>query len=559
MVRACALAVLIALTSAATALAADPVFTPQLRLPSSPPDGQLTGAEPSVGYDPTGDGHVYVDAPRGLGGGTSFWASADGGDTWPIAKSIGSKAGGGDTDVEVGIDHTVYVPDLEGAANAICRSHDFGKTFTDGCEEGDGGASDQTGPESDRPWMAKDPRNPKVVYFVYHDLAGGTLIAERSDDGGQTWGPCGNMLEPGSQAQLEFTPGAGGTGLSKPAVGPDGTLYVSFLEPSSRGASTNLDSFFVAIAKGGCTATTQWHDVTIHLDPGADLGHFWPTVATDAAGGVYAGAAGKATSADQGYQMYLWASKDQGETWTKPIRVNTPDLKSNVLPGIAGGLRAGQVTAGWYGTSDSSDATAADAHWRYYAAESFDYGQHFVQIPLSGPDIHAGPICTLGTLCTSGRDLLDFTSVAIDPRSGCPAFIFGGDSSGPGSAVSPFFSRQVGGQCLTAPVPPAPSGPPGTTPVPATTRAPTLGLPSSRRCLSRRVFRIRLRAPKGETLARATVTVAGHRARVTRRRGRLTAVVDLRRARKGAFVVRVRAITRSGRRVSEQRRYHTCR
>src|SRR3954452_4251859 len=205
-----ALACLGALLLAAPALAESPVFTAPLKLPKSRPEGTFAGGEPSVAYDPTGDGHVYADAPGGSQG-VSFWASRDGGDTWPIAKGIGSQAGGEDTDVEVGSDHTVYVPDLEAAANAICRSHDFGATFTDGCNEGDGGATDQTGPESDRPWMAKDPRNPKVVYFVYHDLAGGALIAERSDDGGQTWGFCGFLLEPGSDAQLNFSP-TGGTG-----------------------------------------------------------------------------------------------------------------------------------------------------------------------------------------------------------------------------------------------------------------------------------------------------------------------------------------------------------
>src|SRR3954471_12403485 len=212
--RAALLAAALARLIAAPAAAQSPVFTPPLKLPKSQPEGQFAGGEPSVAYDPTGDGHVYADAPGGPAG-VSFWASRDGGDTWPIAKAIGSPGGGGDTDVEVASDHTVYVPDLEIAANAICRSHDFGATFTDGCDEGDGAATDQTGPESNRPWMAHDPRDPKVVYFVYHDLAGGTLLAERSDDGGSTWGPCGSMLQPGSDAQLNFSP-TGGTGLGKP-------------------------------------------------------------------------------------------------------------------------------------------------------------------------------------------------------------------------------------------------------------------------------------------------------------------------------------------------------
>ncbi len=85
----------------------------------------------------------------------------------------------------------------------------------------------------------------------------------------------------------------------------------------------------------------------------------------------------------------------------------------------------------------------------------------------------------------------------------------------------------------------------------------SLGLPAGP-CLSRRVLRIRLRAPAGQRLRRATVVVAGHRARVTKRGGRLTAIVDLRHAPRGRFGVRVSAITVSGRRVSERRQYRTC-
>src|SRR4051812_38008342 len=101
------MAALAALAFASVAAAADVQFSQPLKLPNSKPDGPLAGGEPSVAFDPTGDGHVYADAPGGPSG-VSFWASDDGGQTWPVAKGIGSSAGGGDTDVEVGVDHTIY-------------------------------------------------------------------------------------------------------------------------------------------------------------------------------------------------------------------------------------------------------------------------------------------------------------------------------------------------------------------------------------------------------------------------------------------------------------------
>ena len=84
-----------------------------------------------------------------------------------------------------------------------------------------------------------------------------------------------------------------------------------------------------------------------------------------------------------------------------------------------------------------------------------------------------------------------------------------------------------------------------------------LGLPSSRRCQSRRRFTIHLRAPRGERLARARVTVNGHGARVLRGR-RLRARVNLRGLPRGTFRVQVVATTTHGRRLTETRTYRTC-
>ena len=86
-----------------------------------------------------------------------------------------------------------------------------------------------------------------------------------------------------------------------------------------------------------------------------------------------------------------------------------------------------------------------------------------------------------------------------------------------------------------------------------------LGLPSARRCRSRRSFRIRLRDPRGgERLRSARVTVAGRRVKVVRRKGRLVARVNLRGRRKARYVVRVVARTSQGRTIRERRAYRTC-
>jgi hypothetical protein len=97
--------------------------------------------------------------------------------------------------------------------------------------------------------------------------------------------------------------------------------------------------------------------------------------------------------------------------------------------------------------------------------------------------------------------------------------------------------------------------------VPAATKLPTFDavavLPSTRRCVSRRRFRIRLRHPKGARIKSADVHVNGKKV-ATRRGVRVTAPVDLRGLPIGRFTVRIRVVLVDGRKVNGSRRYRTC-
>src|SRR4029079_7091721 len=85
-----------------------------------------------------------------------------------------------------------------------------------------------------------------------------------------------------------------------------------------------------------------------------------------------------------------------------------------------------------------------------------------------------------------------------------------------------------------------------------------LTLPSSKRCVSRRKFRIRVKRLKGQgAYKRVEVTVNGKRSKVVRG-VRDTAVVDLRGLPKGRFKVRITVTLADGRKVSSTRKYRTC-
>ncbi len=93
---------------------------------------------------------------------------------------------------------------------------------------------------------------------------------------------------------------------------------------------------------------------------------------------------------------------------------------------------------------------------------------------------------------------------------------------------------------------------------PASVVATALGLPSPRRCESRRRFSIRVREPRGVPLASVALTVQGRTVRMRRVAGRFVGTVDLRTLRKGVYAVTIRARTRAGRTLVGKRTYRTC-
>ena len=109
-----------------------------------------------------------------------------------------------------------------------------------------------------------------------------------------------------------------------------------------------------------------------------------------------------------------------------------------------------------------------------------------------------------------------------------------------------------------APAPaPAPPAPAPVKPVALPKASTVIVLPSTRKCVSRRNFRIRLKQPRGLKLGSAVVTLNGKRV-ATRSGRRVTAPVDLRGLPKGRFTVKISVTLTDGRKLSSTRRYRTC-
>ena len=88
--------------------------------------------------------------------------------------------------------------------------------------------------------------------------------------------------------------------------------------------------------------------------------------------------------------------------------------------------------------------------------------------------------------------------------------------------------------------------------------ATAIGLPSAKRCIRIRKFRLRLRQPNGVRIRSVRVVARGKRVKTRKIKGRHQGTVNLRGLSKGPLTVRVTVTTTSKRKIVAQRRYRTC-
>lgn len=144
-----------------------------------------------------------------------------------------------------------------------------------------------------------------------------------------------------------------------------------------------------------------------------------------------------------------------------------------------------------------------------------------------------------------------FSNVSPDSSSGQVNF---SPALAPGSST--YFSLEAPPSAQALMVGPAVSSGPAALP-PAFGPGGVIGIPSAKKCLSRRAFRIRVRKRSGLRYEEAIVRVNHKRVGVLKGR-RLTAPIDLRGLPLGVFTVQITVITTDGRIINGTRRYHTC-
>jgi hypothetical protein len=463
------------------AIPSDAASTPMLTFGANTYAYTASYGEPSLAIFPV-DGAVYASTPGDNG--AILARSDDKGSTWtklPTAVSNAQQAAlkGGDSDVVVAKDGTVYAADLNVDGMTVFRSTDKGKTFPQQAF---------INGSADREWLAVSGPHGEKVHVVWHEFATGTMLGVTSTDSGKTFSTPEIVY---SNAGTAAESAHDGTAIGGPSVDSSGRVYVSYA--TSRLTTTDttygtppVNAIHMSVRD---PESGLWTD---HLVNGgsddANYGNFWMTSAVDKGGYVYAVYSGYA---HKGEPMHVWLqqSKDQARTWSAPFAVD------NALPGPAGQDLFGWVAGGakgvavvsWYHTAaPNKDVGGID--WVVPVAQVRNVGAATPSVVYgiaSDHSVHHGPICTLGTFCgilpgsSSDRSLLDFFKVAVAP-DGAPEVVWSDNNRTGGTKTGVGFARQVGGPSAlveTLPVAVTPPTKPITKPVtkPGVSTAPAAG------------------------------------------------------------------------------------
>jgi hypothetical protein len=439
-----------ALSGPAQARPAVREFAPAIHVDASA--ANQTG-EPSIVV--AADGTEYIVAPDAPGvrtpsalgangaGGSLIWRSQDRGRTWSFLGSYDVPTGGGDTDIAVAPNGTLYASGLSYAAcSTIGVSTDKGQTWLDDPLAGCG----KLPVLNDREWTANYGNN--VVNTVIGDSLQGNIDFIRSTITSPVVVPSTTIeLYNGGDYQWPGT-------LSVDQR--NGTSYVVWNtagdpnncdQTSGSGACTptqastkTRDKIYVSVVTADATSAPA---PTVVANRAFDTYDSFVTDAVDSAGNVYVVWSERHPAQQQTWTM-LSVSRNGGRSWSAPVKVGRTPATS-VFPWVTAG-DAGRIAVSYYGTTASGvspQKVPAGARWSVYSSFSTDLGRTFTEYRTT-PSMQKGPICTSGTGCPSGsRNVLDFFETAADPQ-GCLVTAYADNSAGGGAAIVSYVRQRSG-------------------------------------------------------------------------------------------------------------------
>ena len=408
-------------------------------------------------------------------GGPIAWKSVNNGASFSILPNpVAGETGlvGGDEDIlpftqpNGARPDQLYFADLGVSTVHIRKSTDGGATWA---APGTGGAAGEVSVSSDRQWFSGDRNGTdQTVYLWEHEFVSQELRMNALTDD-MVWAPPASGL---TDPDLVAPPGST---LSNTNPGPTfvdpvthkvyGFLCASTVTSNAVGAPTGkLPNVWEADGAGTFTAGVPPGPFTNHpvfkgvIDSpttpappagaatiGSNTGNLFNAAAIDSAGNIYSSWA--TPNARNGlYDVWFACSRDHGQTFYGPFKINPPGMQGN-MPWITAGDN-GRVEIVFYGTAGTEDpSTSTNDEWRVFFAQSLNGADRepvFTVSQASDHIMHKGQICNVGILCGNGtRQLLDFFQVAIGP-DGLANIMFAdtGDSNGTPLVT---YARQTGG------------------------------------------------------------------------------------------------------------------
>ncbi|MDP9267354.1 MAG: hypothetical protein M3P27_03395 [Acidobacteriota bacterium] len=475
-------------------------FTSDLRLVGSENGQTGQNVEPDIKIDHFGT--IYASAIQGVPAGVDFWRSDDGGASFqflgqpdgaqtPAASSLQSVGiGGGDNDIsigspfalldvsgvgKVGSTGNVSVSSLSLANITVSNSLDKGENFL--VSQGDF-------PVVDRQWNTSV--GPSRIFLTSRQL-GALLVGTtsifwvQSDDYGMTWprgaiiaSPLAGAAQDGRQGNMvSYAPN---DDPSKAAA------YNVFTGSSPRDlylAACPAPCNLPLLPQGQLDPTVKGVTVRriFRAPVGKVIDNVFPAIAVDRAGNLHV------VFSDR-KDAFLMSSRDGGNSWTDPVRVNNPAdaaVTTALLPWIIAGGDAGRVGVMWYGTDRPGDpdqeAGFEGSEWKLgyaFTPDAFAAAPAFQYVAASGQTtgteqqqrgvVHVGSICLRGLDCDTpapagnpgDRDLAEYSSMYHDPL-GAANILYSTDLATPNTTARVQFTRQIAGP-LTVGLPATVSG-----------------------------------------------------------------------------------------------------
>jgi hypothetical protein len=421
---------------------------------SNPSLSDPGGGEPSIVVDRLHGDRVYISTPVGvLAGptcleelnpdpnqhicnGTNFWFSLDRGKTFTFCNAS-TPNGGGDSALALDTTGSIYGADLAASNLQPQKLSSTAPNAPPTPARGSDGNCNITntapaGPAADRQWLATYLPDPSMgtgaakVYLSYNSLGSGTPLECIGVNGGQAFPACTSIVTDPVVAADAASNAVNGNQV----VDSKGNAYSVFSTSTVLGnvnpKQGDQHNIYIGRSTDGNGATFTDLPVYISQPAGSadtansvNIYRLFPVIAIDRADNLYVVWPETRISTGQTV-VKMTSSTNHGDTWSEPTVVNTPDLKSNVLPWVVAG-DDGKVDVAWIGSTVTT-LTNPIAEWNVYLAQTTNgHGKpRFTQARVSPQPVRYGAICFRGTFCLSdgdeGRILLDFMTIDLDSR-----------------------------------------------------------------------------------------------------------------------------------------------